>query len=232
MTTPVIPPVELPPVPAAMPTTITPPVVTTPENLSPSLSPALEAPSSEVVPPVEPIVPTAPVTPPAQEPQGYEIELAENSPLTEAEVQAVVAYAEKYQLSKEDAQAIIESQEASYTRAQAEVNSHYTAQTEQRRTQLNSHPDFSGDKAAESWESVNIAVQAFGTPELVAALKDPNKHGYDLSVALMLKNIGDQLKPETVPAGKSVALPAFKQAENEADAKARRLYPDLFINEK
>jgi hypothetical protein len=127
---------------------------------------------------------------------------------------------------------MITAQEQLYTRGRSEIETRHNQELEQRRTALNTHPDFSGEKAKDSWDSVNLAVQAFGTPELIAALNDPNKHGYDLSVALMLKNIGDQLKPESVPPGTGVAVPAPKTAQDAEDARLRRLYPNLYKDEK
>lgn len=166
-------------------------------------------------------------TPAAEEDPGYEIELDENSPLSDEELGAIVQYAEKYNLSKEDAEALVKKQESLYSRAKTEVEAKYSQEIEAKKLALTSHPDFSGEKAQDSWVSVNLAVQAFGTPELVAALSDPAKHGYDVSVALMLKNIGDQLRPESKPAGTGVAV-GSKAAQDEEEAKLKRLYPKLF----
>lgn len=240
-----------PPAAPANPNTTTPPAATTLENPSQSGNPGSTPGSSNEPTPPAPVTPPAntpagePVTPPAAEPapatppspavpefQEYELEVDENSPLTEEELLGIAKYAEKYGLSKEDAQAIVASQEASYRKAQTAVETHYTQQIEQRRQQLNSHPDFSGEKAKDSWASVKLAAEAFGSPELMAALSDPNKHGYDLSVALVLKNIGDQLRPEGAPPGKGVHVPAFVKAQTEEEARLRRQYPSFYKDEK
>lgn len=199
------------------PITITPPAATIPEN--PLVVPA-------------PLLEPLPKTEPAVAEEEYDIEVEENSPLSQAELDSIAQYASKYSLSKEDAQAIVDTQEGLYSRGRTEVEARQTQEQETRRQALNTHPEFSGDKASDSWTSVSVAVQAFGTPELIAALNDPNKSGLDLSVALLLKNIGDQIRPETVPAGAGAHVPFYDKAKSEDEAKYRRLYPELFANEK
>lgn len=193
----------------------------------PPSSETVVPPAAPVVPPVAPVVVPPPAPAPVEE-ESYELEVDESSPLTEEELNSLARYAEKYGLSKEDAQAMVAAQESQYTRGRSEIETRHTQEVEQRRQQLITHPDFSGDKAAESWASVSLAARTFGTPELMAALNDPNKHGYDLSVALVLKNIGDQLRPESVPVGKGVAASTSQQQANDENAKLKRLYPGLF----
>lgn len=225
----VVPPTDTPPAQTQTPNTTTPPAATTLENPSASTNPASTPSSSDQTPAPAAVIPPAPV--PVATEEDYDLEVDEASPLSDAELQSIAQYAEKYGLSKEDAQATVAAQESLYTRGRSEIETVQTQELEKKRQALVSHPDFSGEKAKDSWDSVNLAVQAFGTPELVAALNDPHKHGYDLSVAIMLKNIGDQLKPE-IPVGKGAAMPLGKQAQDAEDAKLRRLYPNLYKDEK
>jgi hypothetical protein len=155
----------------------------------------------------------------------YEIEVADNSPLTEADLEVIAQYAEKHQLSKEEAQALITREEELYTRGQQQLELQRTQELEVRRSSLNNHPDFAGDNAAHSWAAVKKAVEVFGNEQLVSTLSSP-EFGYDLNLALMLKQIGEQLMPE-VPAGKGAPTGGKPEISPE-EARLRRAYPEFY----
>lgn len=213
-----IPPVVLPPIsepPVAVPAPVIPPI---PEPVIPP-----------VAAPVLPVIPAVVAPPVVVAPAEYDIEVADDSPLSDAELDGIAAHASKFGLSKEEAQALVLAQEGLYVKGKTAAETAYSQKMEQHRTALNAHPDFSGEKRATSWDSVSLAVNTFGTPKMIELLKTP-EFGYDVELALFFKKLGDSMKPEGfVPGGTNAPANANIDAE---DAKLRRNYPALFENEK
>lgn len=218
------------------PDTSTPPSqsTTTPPASTGSSEPATPPAAAPATPPSAPATPPAgeppAATPPADEPPSeYEIEVADNSPLSDDQLQKIAQHAEKYGLTKEEAQALVSDQEALISQGRNSEVEKYNAQLEQKRHALNSHPEFSGEKKAEAWDSVTLAIRTFGDDKLLKTLGNP-EYGYDPELALFLKNIGDALKPEK-PLGTGVNLPNLVD-KNAEEAAMRRRYPHLNWDEK
>lgn len=236
-------PTQTPSSPTTTPTDTT-PASSTPPSQSTTTPPASTGSSEPATPPAAaaepatpPSAPAAPAageppaaTPPASEPPAeYEIEVADNSPLSDDQLQKIAQHAEKYGLTKEEAQALVADQEALISQGRNSEVERYNAQLEQKRNALNTHPEFSGDKKAEAWDSVTLAIRTFGDDKLLKTLGNP-EYGYDPELALFLKNIGDALKPEK-PVGNGVNLPNLID-KNAEEANMRRRYPHLNWDDK
>lgn len=156
----------------------------------------------------------------------YEIEVDENSPLTQEELDSIAEYAGRMGLNKEDAQKMIATQEGLYKRGHESAEMAYSSKVEHMKREMYSHPDFQEGRREATWTSINRAVQTFGNDKLIEAFKDP-ENGYNLEIAMFLKNIGDALGPEVLP-GSGAATSAPVQARDSEEARLRRLYPDLY----
>lgn len=213
---------------------------------APSSQPTPAAPSSsEGTPapkPAEPAAP-APATPtqsatssttPEGAPsvdEGYDLELAAESPLTQEDLDEIAAEASRLNLKKEDALKLITMREATYTKA---VNAHKTTlEAEQNKAvqAFQSDPDFSGDNGKKSWESVGRVIEAFGNDDVKAILSQPT-HGNNIHLARMLKKIGEHMAPDTIhnnAGGPRVGAP---QQDDPETARLKRMYPSHFEEKK
>lgn len=199
---------------------------TTPENLQQPL----ENPSSDNK--EESKAPEASVAAPI-EPEPYEIEVDENSPLTQEELEAIAEYAGRMGLSKDEAQKMIVAQESLYKRGQETIQKAQTERIETMKREMYSHPDFQEGRKEATWMSINRAVQTFGNEKLVAALSDPTSHGYNLDLALFLKNIGDALGPEVLPgAGTPSSSAGNKSFQETEEERYKRIYPGFYDDKK
>jgi hypothetical protein len=199
----------------------TPPVVEPPKVEVP---PKVEIPPAEVVPPV--VEPPKTETPPA-EPEGYDLEVAEDSPLSDADLQKIADYAAKNGLKKEEAMDLVASYEAQYKSGLSAAELAQQKVVEQRRQELNSHPEFSGENAQQSWNQVNRAVSVFGTPKIMESLGS-EKFGYDVELALMLKEIGKALMSDTTPPPGGNPVNVRDKAKDDYNEKLKRNYPSMF----
>jgi len=197
-------------------------------------------PSEPVTPPVEvpPVAPAEPVTPPVEVPPvtpkepeviEYDLEIEENSPLTDDEIQKIADYASKYNLPKEEAQALVKQQESAFSRGKSEIEAAYNQKIELNKKMLNEHPEFSGEKKVESYAAIKKAVEVFGNEELLKTLGSP-EYGYDVNLALMLKEIGKMLMPEVLPGqGTSTAhANGNSDAQKEYEERMKARYPRFF----
>lgn len=153
----------------------------------------------------------------------------EKSPLSQEELEKIANYAGKYSLTKEEAQAMVAEQESLYRRGHKVAEDEYTNRIQSMRTAMNAHPDFSAEKKPATMAAISKAVQVFGSPKLVESLKNP-EFGYDLEIAMMLKQIGEALGPEILP-GQGTGGPAAPTMDPER-ARLMKAYPELQWEEK
>lgn len=165
-----------------------------------------------------------PAEPPKQDEEEYELELSEDSPLTEADLDEIAAEAERLNLSKEDAQKLITIKESTYKKAVADYNKKISDHNKAEKQKLMSDPDFAGDKWKPAMESVAAAIEAFGDDDLVALLK--TSAGNNLALAKFLKKVGDTIKPESPNDAKGSQL--GKQNDVSEAERLKKLYPSMF----
>lgn len=159
---------------------------------------------------------------PIDEFEEYELNLFEGSNLTEEDLNEIAAEASRLNLSKEDAEKLLQLKDSAYKKAVAQKEQEYAAKIEKARKEIENDPEFVGDKKEESFASISRAVKQFGDPELIALLNTPEV-GNNLVIAKFLKRIGDAIAPDSLP-GKGVATaPANKSSE-----ALQNWYPEFF----
>lgn len=157
----------------------------------------------------------------------YELEVAEDSVLTQEDLEEIVKIAEEQNLNKVQAENLIKQREQllkkGYSKAEAKIQEEY----KKAQSELMAHPEFTGEKKVKSFESINRAVSMFGDDQLIAALNRPDI-GNNLALALFLKKIGDMVAPDSIE-GKGSQLGAGANEANK-EAALKKLYPDFYKN--
>lgn len=152
----------------------------------------------------------------------YELNLFEGSNLTEEDLNEIAAEASRLNLSKEDAEKLLQLKDSAYKKAVAQKEQEYAAKIEKARKEIENDPEFVGDKKEESFASISRAVKQFGDPELIALLNTPEV-GNNLVIAKFLKRIGDAIAPDNLP-GKGVAT----APTNKSSEALQNWYPEFF----
>jgi len=167
--------------------------------------------------------------PPAETPpaplEDYDLELSETSPLTEKDLDSIVALAEKHNWTKEEATAFIAEKEEIYNRGTETIRNKAMEAVKAEKDKLLADPDFKGEKLKSSLESIDLVVKKYGSPELAAYLRGPG--GNSLPLAKMLLSIGKLMASDTMQ-GKGTGAKA--PSANPLEDSYRQLYPAFFEN--
>lgn len=163
----------------------------------------------------------------------YDLELPKGSSLTQEDLNEIAEEAGRLGLGKEDAEKLLKMREGAYTKGLTSAQQKIQAAHEARKAELLSHPEFSGDKAESSWASVRRVLETFGSPKLVETLSNPETHGNNVELALLLKNLGDLMAPDKIP-GKGGPLGGADSDKNisPSEKMGRALYPAFFEDKK
>ena len=140
----------------------------------------------------------------------YELELSDASPISAEEFDAIVQKATDLGLNKEQAEYLISQSEAAHNKAAKSFEEKRNNEIKEAKAALLKDPEFVGDKAAASWDSVSRAVQEYGSPEFQQLLTQPG-FGDNVHLARFLKGIGDKIKPEGTPPGQGVLTPGGQE---------------------
>lgn len=121
----------------------------------------------------------------------YELELAEDSPLTDAEFDEIVSEAERLKLSKEDAEKFIQMREFSHKASKEvfenELKQRVNDMAKTYRAEASLH-------TVEAKLSMREAIKTFGTdPAFVDMFKDPMLN-FHIPLAKFLISVGDRLR--------------------------------------
>jgi len=163
-------------------------------------------------------------TPATNESEEYEIELSDDSPLSEEDLNEIAAEASRLNLSKEDAQKLLALKESTYKKALTIAEQKQLEKINTAKKEILSHPDFTGDNKIKTFESINRVVEKFGDENLVKALNTP-EIGNNLAIALFLKKIGDLIAPDSFE-GKG----ALSAQNDSKEAVLKTLYPSFYKN--
>lgn len=169
---------------------------------------------------------------PAAEPaaETYELELDDNSPLTEKDLDEVVALASKYKWPKEVAEKYLKDRESAYTLGEKSLRDKAAEHIRKQKEAFLKDPDFQGEKLKESLETIDLVVKQYGEPGLAEFLKGPG--GNNLAFAKTMLKIGKILKQDAQDMGKD--LTAGKGKSNGASGERTResalkdMYPSFF----
>jgi len=151
----------------------------------------------------------------------YDLELADNSPLSQEDLDAIVKHAEQYGLSKEETQALIKSKEDLYARGKSDFENKFNVENNRNREELLKMPEFQGEKMQESFASIGGAVAAFGDAELINFLKGPA--GNNPALARFMLKIGNSMKSDTFNGKGKVP----NSTEEKPDV-LKTMYPDFY----
>ena len=219
---------SIPPNNTPAPTTETPTVITqsTTSSENSQVVTPVAAPSSET-PPVTPAPVVPPVAPVADE--GYDLTLAEGSPLSEEDLNVIAEYASEHGLTEAQAKKLVEIKEGAFKKGETTYKNAEEAKILKSRAELKAAPEFSGEAATQSWESVGRAIETFGDDAVKELFNTPGI-GDNLVLARFLKKIGDAMAPDAAPPAGSGVNIGEKGAAGQT--VAQRMYPEYFSAEK
>lgn len=217
-------------VPAEVTTTTTTDQSTSSTNTTPAETPSTTT-SSEVLSTETPtetpaeVVTETPAEVTAATDEEYDLELPEGSNVTEEQLNAFAEHAGKLGLKKEDAEALLGLLDKGVSDGMAKTKTQYEQEIQTSRAELLKAPEFSGEAAKASWESVGMAIATFGDESFEKAmLKDGI--GDNLAIARFLKKIGDAMREDGTAPAKGIQLKTEKQ-ESQEKSKALRMYPEF-----
>ena len=165
-----------------------------------------------------------PATETPAEDEGYELELEDDSPLSQEDLDAIATEAAEKGYTKEQADAIVKQQESLVSKGiKVQLDAH-NALIAANTAELNADINFVGDKREESFASIKRATDAFGSPELNKVLNDPLT-GNSLALAKFLKSIGDAMGDDNIEGKGAIPKPP---AENPETSKMKTMYPNFF----
>lgn len=149
-------------------------------------------------PPVEGAPPVETSTEPTTEPdtqeaefEPYELELSEDSPLTDAEFDEIVSEAERLKLSKEDAEKFIKMREYSHKASKEVFENELKQRVNDMARAYREEPTI---HTVEAKLSMREAIKTFGTdPSFVEMFKDPMLN-FHVPLAKFLISVGDRLR--------------------------------------
>lgn len=213
------------PVPEAAPE-----IVAAPEVVAAPVAPEV------VTAPVTPVVEAAPVTPEIVAPQatavdtedgGFEITLAEDSPLSDSDLDDIFALAEKKSLDKEETMALIKNKEDFYTRGRDTVMAQANKVLKEQEAQYLADPLFSTPAARTANEAViDSALKKFATPAFQKKYLESHLKN-DVELAKFLHGVGATMQADNMRLmGNASNVPLPKQPSADDVMKAR--YPEHY----
>lgn len=157
----------------------------------------------------------------------YELELATDSPLSESDLDAIIAYAEKHNLSEVDAKALLTERESVYNRGIETIKEKAFQEFNQQKENLLNDPDFRGEKLNESLTMIDRAIDKLGGEDLREFLKGPA--GNSLPLAKFLLNVGKQMQEDTFIGKSSVSDGNKPRTQNDL---YKDMYPSFYDENK
>lgn len=154
----------------------------------------------------------------------YELELAEDSPLSDDDLEAIAVRAENLNLSEEEAKDLIANEESRYSQGYSKHQDALKKYSDDMRSELLADAAFNTDAArTESLEKINNVLDTFGSEDLSKFMK--TNAGNNLSLAKFFLSISDAMGSDTVEGkGKN-------QIQTAQKSRAEQMYPDLFKGE-
>ena len=163
----------------------------------------------------------------ATEEAEYDLELPKDSILTAADLEEVVKLAEEQNLNKVQAEKLLKSREELLKKGMSQAEIKLQEKYKAEKKELESHPEFVGEKKVKSFESINRAISTFGDEGLIKALNRADI-GNNVHLALFFKKIGDMIASDSIE-GKGTSAASSQGTENK-EATLAKLYPGFFEN--
>lgn len=156
-------------------------------------------------------------------PTEYELELSENSPLSEADLDAVVELAIKYKLPEDQAKQLLAKKEELYNKGMKDLQEKAVKNINEQAALIRKHPDFSGEKLEETLNTIDLAVEKFDTDgSLRAFLNNPSSN--NIGFLNFIHSVGKSLKTGGNIPGKG------QSSGGSGDQKTalQAMYPDFY----
>lgn len=150
----------------------------------------------------------------------YDLDIADDSPLTDEEFDAIAGFASANRLSKDQAEALVKFKEESFAAGKKSYETERAENIKKQTEELFKDPDFSGANRAKSYQEIKTAVKALGDDNLIEALKVP-EIGSNVHLAKFLKRIGSMVGDDSTIAKGSGAGSATPKS------LADSWYPDM-----
>jgi len=158
-------------------------------------------------------------------PEPYELELADDSPLSDEDFDKIVKLAEENGWTKEQAQSQIKQYEEFYKNGINAANAPRLQYYQAQKDFFDKDPDFQGDNKPQTFMRIKKAAETFGGPELIAELNKPEV-GNNYQLAKFLAKIGAQLEGDSPS---SFGKPSSGDSSGNAETDSlKRLYPSFF----
>jgi hypothetical protein len=154
----------------------------------------------------------------------YELVFAEDSPLTDEQIDAIANLASEKGWSKDQAEEYAKSVEDFYKQGIEHSNKPRMEYYQNEIKKFDNDPEFNGDKKVETYSHIAKAAKKFGTPELLQELSKP-EIGNNYELAKFLSKIGKMMDGDGPPVG---SPGDGGEKLSPEDAKLRRMYPSLF----
>jgi stalled ribosome alternative rescue factor ArfA len=153
----------------------------------------------------------------------YDLELPQDSLLTQQDLEEIAKVAEDLNLPKDKAEALLKQREETYKKGYGAYEQQLKAHAEAEVAALKADPAFATKEAFdESMVHINRVVSVFGNEDLVKALN--TGIGNNLHIAKFLRTLGEAMAPESAPAGKGAATSGPADSRIEA---LKRMYPSM-----
>lgn len=201
----------------AAPEVVTPPVVEAPA------APVVEAPPAEVVPPVV----EAPAATAVETEEGFEITLAPDSPLTDADLDDIFALAEKRNLDKDETMALIKNKEDFLNRGRNSVMEQAQKVLKQQEDAYLADPLFSTKAARTANEAkIDLALSKFGSEDFKKEFLGGHMKN-NLQLAKFLHKIGEVMEGDEIRM-KGMPQRAPTEVVDSKDQRLMAQYPEHF----
>jgi len=161
-----------------------------------------------------------------EEPESYDITVADNSPLSDEDLDHIATLAGEKGWTKEQADEMVGIYEESYKRGMVAANSPRLKYYEDQKNFFDKDPAFNGENKDASFLAIKTVVDKFGDDEMVKQLSSP-EIGNNYALAKLLKSIGESLMGDNPSsAGKGSSTPVSNDSEYTQSLK--NLYPQYF----
>ena len=155
--------------------------------------------------------------------EDYDIEVDEDSPLTDEDINDIVSIAEDKGLTKEQAQKLINQKESIYKRGMEAKLNEAKGILAKLEKQVKSDPLFATPEAvADSFALIDLVVNKFGNESLKAKTRDYLKR--DIDVLKFLHRVGSVLREDTVRGSNTVS----RVEDNSEGVTLKSQYPEFF----
>ena len=153
----------------------------------------------------------------------YDIDIRDDSPLTEAEIDEIVNIAEERGLTKEQTQKLISSKEAVYSRGVESKMAEARQTLAKMEAEVKKDPHFANSEVyAESFSLIDAAIDKFGSPALKTKARDYLSR--DIEVLKFLRNIGSIIAEDAVRGKNTISV-----VETDSHtASLKQQYPEHF----